>query len=125
MECQLPKYRVNDLIEDSVPVVGLAELKKYCKENKFEHKLCNCGHKGDVIIVHNFIDWAGGNKMSEKEEYKMEIMKEISKNVKIVGISTDTHYCELCNFQIEGGGILQVYGKLICPDCERKIRDAR
>jgi hypothetical protein len=47
------------------PVVGLAELKKYCEENKFEHKLCNCGHKGDVIIVHNFIEWAESRSKGE------------------------------------------------------------
>ena len=35
--------------------ITLKWLEGYCNENKFEHKLCACGHKGDILIIHNLL----------------------------------------------------------------------
>lgn len=50
-----------------VPVVSVEELEKYCKEAEFEHKICGCGHKGNMVIIHNLLFWAK-EQASKKQE---------------------------------------------------------
>lgn len=57
----LRMVHAGELKNPIVPVVSIEWLEEYCKKAEFEHKLCACGHKGNIVIVHDLLAEAKKN----------------------------------------------------------------